>query len=301
MGCVQSPPPEQLSRENARSVAALVAQRHGLSGNLVELGGGLNDVFRVGDVVLRLSPGLVDATAQVAVARWLRGRGFEVPPPLSGVEFVDGVQVTLWGCVESRVGEPIDFEQLGEIVARLHQISPTELDGVVDLPFCDADWLDVARGLEQARALCALSAAELQALDRACERVSGWQELARAAPRVICHGDVHPQNVLMGPRGVVLLDWDSVCTGPPAFDHAALMTWSERWAGEPSTYRDFAEGYGADLSANSLGRQLAELRLLAATLNIAISSARNPLRADEARKRMRFWLGDPHAPSWNPA
>jgi hypothetical protein len=71
-------------------------------------------------------------------------------------------------------------------------------------------------------------------------------------------------------------------------------------AGEPSTYPDFAEGYGADSAPLRSAANFADLRLLAATLNVVISSARNPLRAGEARKRMRFWLGDPHAPTWNP-
>ena len=33
-----------------------------------------------------------------------------------------------------------------------------------------------------------------------------------------------PHNGLMSTNGVVLVDWDSICYGPPAFDHAALMT-----------------------------------------------------------------------------
>jgi Ser/Thr protein kinase RdoA (MazF antagonist) len=97
-----------------------------------------------------------------------------------------------------------------------------------------------------------------------------------------------------------LIDWDSICLGPAAFDHAALMTWAERWGGLTATYRDFARGYGADLREAPLARELAALRLLAPTINVIINGATDEQGAAEARERMRCWLGDPAAPPWTP-
>ena len=59
---------------------------------------------------------------------------------------------------------------------------------------------------------------------------------------MVCHGDVHPGNVIQSADGPVLLDWDLLCRGPAAWDHAPLMTWTERWGGEPGIYEAFADG-----------------------------------------------------------
>jgi aminoglycoside phosphotransferase (APT) family kinase protein len=39
-----------------------------------------------------------------------------------------------------------------------------------------------------------------------------------ASPRTLVHGDLTPKNVLVTPDGAVLLDWEVVSTGDPAFD-----------------------------------------------------------------------------------
>jgi thiamine kinase-like enzyme len=98
---------------------------------------------------------------------------------------------------------------------------------------------------------------------------------------------------------VVLIDWDATCLGPPAWDHAALMTWPDRWGVAQNTYRDLARGYGADLSGTPVAQELATLRL-APTINMIINGARHAVCAAEAKTRMRYWLGDPDAPTWTP-
>jgi Ser/Thr protein kinase RdoA (MazF antagonist) len=37
---------------------------------------------------------------------------------------------------------------------------------------------------------------------------------ANALPMALCHGDLHPKNVLMGPSGAVLVDWFDASRGP---------------------------------------------------------------------------------------
>ena len=41
----------------------------------------------------------------------------------------------------------------------------------------------------------------------------------------LCHGDLHPANVLMSPAGPRIIDWENACTGSPAADvaRAALL------------------------------------------------------------------------------
>ena len=83
---------------------------------------------------------------------------------------------------------------------------------------------------------------------------------------MLCHGDVHPGNVLQTADGPMLIDWDLLCLGPAAWDHAPLMTWTERWGGEPGLYEAFAERLWPSLRGDPVAEALAELRLVAATL-----------------------------------
>jgi hypothetical protein len=99
---------------------------------------------------------------------------------------------------------------------------------------------------------------------------------------------------------VVIVDWDMICLGPPAWDHAALITWADRWGGAPQTYPDCARGYGADLRDSPLAMELAALRLLAPTINTIINAASDPRFVAEAKARTRYWLGDSGAPPWTP-
>lgn len=43
------------------------------------------------------------------------------------------------------------------------------------------------------------------------------------AGETLCHGDLHPGNVLMGPSGPVIIDWTGARRGPAAADHAFAL------------------------------------------------------------------------------
>jgi Ser/Thr protein kinase RdoA (MazF antagonist) len=293
--------PNRPTQDQAMRLAGAAARRHGIKDPIQPLRAGANHVFRAGDVVVRVAPQSADVSSHVALARWLVSEGFPVPAPLADAELVDGAKLSLWEHVDADERRPIDFRQLGEVVARLHRVAPARLKDLVPLPFCgDAPWLAVERNLAPAEAANVVDADGIAALRRKCVALRGWHERARRAPLVVCHGDVHPKNVLMRDDEVVIVDWDAICLGPPAWDHAALMTWADRWGGAPGTYPDFARGYGADLRESSLARELAALRLLAPTINMIIGGASNRAYAAEANARIRYWLGDPAAPAWTP-
>lgn len=296
-----SPDCSRLTHDQARRLAAAAARRHGIGAPIEPIRTSENHVFRAGDVVVRVAPSSADVSSQVALARWLISEGFPVARPLADPEVVAGAKLSLWEHIDADERRPIDFEQLGAVVARLHRVAPARLRDVVAPPFCgDAAWLAVEQNLTRAEAANVVSAEELAALRRAAVALRDWESRARRDALVVCHGDVHPQNVLMRGDEVVIIDWDSICLGPPAFDHAALMTWAERWAGEAETYPDFARGYGVDLRESPLAQELAALRLLAPTINMIINGATDRRSAAEARTRMRYWLGDPAPPPWTP-
>jgi Ser/Thr protein kinase RdoA (MazF antagonist) len=285
----------------ALRLAGLAARRHGIEDPVRRVRASVNHVFRAGDVVVRVAAASADVTSQVALARWLIAEGFRVPAPLADALVVEGAWVSLWEYVDADRSRPIDYEQLGALVARLHRIAPARLQDVVALAFCgDPAWLEVEQNLALAEAADIVGADGLAVLRRECIARRGWQDRARQEPLVVCHGDLHPQNVLMRGDEVVIIDWDAICVGPRAWDHAPLMTWADRWGGAPGSYPDFARGYGADLRESSLARELAALRLLAPTINMIVNAGRDPSYAAEARARMRYWLGDPAAPMWTP-
>ena len=116
-------------------------------------------------------------------------------------------------------------------------------------------------------------------------------------PEVVCHGDVHPGNVVMTADGPVLLDWDLLCAAPAGWDHAMLLR-LPRWGWPARWYDDFAAGYGRSLADDPAARAIAELRLVAATLLRLRAGVADPSAMPEARRRLAFWRGDPDAPTW---
>ena len=122
----------------------------------------------------------------------------------------------------------------------------------------------------------------------------GW---ATGAERVVCHGDVHPGNVVMTAGGPVLLDWDLLCLAPPGWDHSMLLR-LPRWGWPARWYDEFADGYGRSLADDPVTIAIAELRLVAATLMRLRAGRADPAAMPEAQRRLAFWRGDPAAPLW---
>jgi Ser/Thr protein kinase RdoA (MazF antagonist) len=256
-------------------------------------------VFRVDDIVLRVSSADVDIAGQVALGNWLSDHGVPASCPIAGPLAVDGLAVTVWEYIDSH-GQ-INYRQLGAAIALLHQLEPASVAEHVELPWCgDTSWLDLAGRLDAAARTEVVSDDDIAVLRAAADDLADWQDLARQENPVVCHGDVHPQNVLMRDDVLLILDWDSICLGPTAWDHAALLTWADRWGGDPDDYQAFAGGYGADLRDSPAAQRLARVRLLAPTINMVIKGASSARHANEARLRMRYWRGEPRPPAWTP-
>lgn len=284
----------------AGRVARSVASRFGLDDpTLVRVG--TNALFTAGpSTVIRVGRFTAPARAAADLATVLSGAGLRVPIVR---EAIDDVDAGLSAVVVDRivpVDRPVDWSQVGDAVRRVHGLERRSIAQVHPLPPCTVyrHWHFTDLFDEIAPDL---GDVERRAVAAAVERLSDWPSMAAAAPTVVCHGDVHPGNVLVAGEGTVLLDWDMVCTGPAAWDHAALLTWEQRWGGAPGLYAAFASGYGADLSGDPLATTLAEGRLLAATLMRCRAGRHDATAAAEARRRLRYWVGDPDAPVWHAA
>jgi aminoglycoside phosphotransferase (APT) family kinase protein len=105
--------------------------------------------------------------------------------------------------------------QLAEIMASLHRVDPRPLTDAVSRAAPDVAWTvpDVVGQLR----LGAESNGRgdvAAALDHLATRIP------MADHPVICHGDLHPFNVLADPDGLTLVDWTGALLADPCFDIA---------------------------------------------------------------------------------
>ncbi|MCU1396273.1 MAG: hypothetical protein JWM34_4701 [Ilumatobacteraceae bacterium] len=285
-------PPDVSVLADAADIAA--ARWHLPAPELIRIGA--NGVFGCGDVILRVGVTTAPMDVALAFADRLAALGVRagVPARRDWIDLPGHLAVTAWQRIDFDPDGVVDWEQVGEMVATVHAIDPTTVDH--PLPFGgDFPWWDFD-------ALLGDAVSDLQRTNRdllvaAYERHRWWDAAARHQPLVLCHGDVHPGNVLVTADGPTLIDWDLLCVGPPEWDHAALATWTDRWGGDAGVYAAFRAGVG-ELVDPAMLEALAELRLLAATL-MRIRRGRSDPDADgEAVRRLAYWRGDPDAPQW---
>ena len=292
---------DSLVVDDTLAVAREAVQRHGRRFAEPELlRSGANDVYVASDVVVRVARTTVDVDRHVAIGEVLRREGVPVPKPIASGQH-SGTNYSVWEYVRPDVQSVVQFEQFGAGIRLVHGIDPAVFDAY-DLPWCDkAEWLALDRVLDLVKSAALLPDDDVDLLASNCDRLRGWGDRCRAAGRaVVCHGDVHPQNVVVRNSRATIIDWDTICIGPPQWDHAALLTWAERWGGHSRDYWSFAEGYGETFASDPLAMELAEIRLLAPTLNMIVKGAASKRHANEAGLRMRFWRGELDPPTWTP-
>lgn len=258
---------------------------------------GMNALYVCDRVVLRVG----SATAAPALAhelvRMLAAHGVATVRPADGwAASFDGFAVTAWERVDV-VDAPIDWRAVGAMVRRVHELSLDEVPAGYPVPVPTAfPWWDFD-------ALLADVGGEIDdgaraGLAAAVERHRSALDEVAAHP-VVCHGDVHPGNVLVSAAGPLLVDWDLLCRADPVWDHAMLTTYATRWGGDPDVYPAFADGYGRSLADEPLTIALGELRNVAATLMRVRAARGDRAAANEAERRLRYWRGDRDAPAWH--
>ena len=139
----------------------------------------------------------------------LAGAGVRVPPPARDEPFVGdgGLAVTAWERLARRSAP--DWRSVGRWSPRCTPSTATLPAGTraagESFPWWQFDEL-LAEVADDARR----------------RSPAGWRGRSTAtrggpaARRVVCHGDVHPGNVVMTAGRPVLLDWDLLCLAPPA-------------------------------------------------------------------------------------
>lgn len=297
-------PTARSAHPDAVRLARRAASQWGLQAPEV-LSVGTNTVFAAGDaVVLRVSRADTPVMPPPEMSQRLAGAGIRVPMCIDSLSPLDdpatGLSVR---ALERLIPEGrTDWRETGRMIRRLHELgvddvaSGHRLRRTVDF----AHWDFTARLAEcRADPPIDLDGATVDALGAAIATIGDLTDLD--GPEVICHGDLHPGNTVTTARGTYLLDWDLCATGHPAWDHAPLMTWTQRWGGEERLYEEFASGYGRSYRDSADGERLALGRLLAATLMRVVAARDDPAAAVEAARRLAWWRGDPDAPVWRSA
>lgn len=250
----------------------------------------MNAVFVSGDEVLRVARPSVAAEVSLQLAWFLDGIGVRIAlPARDEVVRSNGLQVTCWRRLRP-VDRPVDWAEVGRQVRRIWSVEPTELPDGVALPRpVGFPWWRLDAILEDLREVIEPSTWETMA---DVVRTHRHRLDPDPAVEVVCHGDVHPGNVVVTAGGPVLVDWDLLCLAPPAWDHTALLRWSEVWGGVPGAYESFAEGAGVSLRGDPDAEGIAELRLIAAAtmaVRRSLAAADDPDAAAEAARRLARW------------
>jgi aminoglycoside phosphotransferase (APT) family kinase protein len=132
-------------------------------------------------------------------------------PRLLGVERINGRAASVWERVDGAsvwqhvVDQPGRSVELGRLLADV-QLALFQLVPPVTLPGQRDRLVSKIRR----------SAATIDAsLGRALELLPGPARTPR-----LCHGDLHPSNVILGPRGPMIVDWFDASRGDPIADVA---------------------------------------------------------------------------------
>lgn len=257
---------------------------------------GMNALFAAGSVMLRVGNATAPAHLSHDLVTVLLAHGIPTVRPIEGlVGSFEGRAVTGWKRLEV-TSAPIDWGAVGDAVRRVHELPPSRVPAGYPLPdptrfpWWDFESLLAELGPELDEA--ARSGIE-SAVGTHVPKLAGV-----ASGAVLCHGDVHPGNVLVASSGALLIDWDLLCVAHPAWDHAMLTTYADRWGGPSDTYERFAEGYGRSYRDDELTVAIATLRNVAATLMRIRAGRRQPDARAEAERRLRYWRNDPDAPMW---
>ena len=281
--------------ESARRAAVTAATAWALAEPTL-LRRGMNAIYTCGPEVVRVGRATAPAAAAHDVAAVLADHGVPVATPVADHTMdVDGFAVTGWELIRSSA-RSIDWASVGAAVARIHRIDPSAIPAAYPLPSPTSfPWWDFDTLIDSVSDR--IDAEALAGLDRTIRAGRNWRDdVGRGA--VVCHGDVHPGNVLMTGDGPVLIDFDLLCHAAPAWDHAMLTTYATRWGGAADAYPAFARGYGRSLADDELTAVLGALRNVAATLMRVRAGITDEAARAESERRLRFWRGDRDAPQW---
>jgi aminoglycoside phosphotransferase (APT) family kinase protein len=233
----------------------------------------------------------------VAVARWLAAHGVPAVRLVEGLDQpVDtaGYRATFWHAVP-----PVRRKATGSDLARLLRM----VHRLPDPPFALPDWdpLAIVRSRLGSVGDDAVDPEDRAFLERLIDRVEAdLAGLSYPLPRGPIHGDAYLGNLISGPDGPVLCDFDSTCIGPREWDLTPMGVGQVRLGHPPREYRRFAAGYGFDVMrwpGFEVLRRVRELKMVAGGLPILDG---NPMASAEFARRVRTLQAGERNARWAP-
>lgn len=230
-----------------------------------------------------------------AVARWLSKHDMpsvrlltDIPQPV----VLGDHKLTVWHAVPGDGPAPTGRD-LGKILRRYHSLPAPESV----LP----PWTPVAVIRKRIVEADSLTQSDRAFLDRICdeleEKLAGVEYFLPPGP---IHGDSFVGNLIPGPDGPVICDFDSAASGPREWDLTPVAVGKLRFAYPQDTHRQIVETYGVDIlnwSGFPVMRTLRELQLVTSVLPVLRS---NRSLADQWKHRFKtFREGDTDA-TWSP-
>ena len=288
------------------AAAAVAAELGAAAGDLevLRVGAAVLFVLRDHGVVLRVERGERGASArrQVAVAGALAAADV---PALRLTALADQPRVaadhwvTAWELLDVRDHAAVDAADLGRLTRRLHDRTRDLGDALDDLPRLDP-FAAVEAQLAAAEARDGEGDADVRRLhSEASDLRLAWDELGPdPLGRAVVHGDLHRDNVVVTPGGLVLVDLELAGVGPPTYDLATQVAAIERYGGPPRDHEAFVGAYGYDVR-DWAGCEVRTRTYLLWTTAWAVAHRHlSPRHEREAALRVAWWRDPTAAAPW---
>lgn len=218
---------------------------------------------------------------EVDLTTFLAGQGIPIAGPAADLPATThssgGRVMSFWQYVPHDRDRIVDADTAGALLRQLHEAlwrCPAALPYLCPLQ-------DVERTLAGTTALDAISAADRAALTHAWQRLSSVLAATDLSVQPL-HGDAGVGNLLAGAHGWVWCDLEDVCSGPVAWDLAALT--SSRRLDARTVLRGYAEA--VDPEQLSVCEELRRLHL---TIWYAWYAQRLPRHRARAAELVASW------------
>lgn len=232
----------------------------------------------------------------IRTATWLADQGFPALRPLDITQpiLVGSHLVTFWEYLPPRNGPPGDVRHLARLLRELHRhpLPPFPLPPIRPL----------GHTADEARLSTILSAAERDWLIARCaELEEGFARFRRERPWGLVHGDAHTNNLLPDRGNAwVLIDWDSVGTGPVEYDFIPIYLRTRRFGYPMSSWEEFTAAYDVDPSTLSDLALLAEIREVRSLSAFIRGAPYNPASRAELVNRLSSLMTADSTRRWHP-
>jgi Ser/Thr protein kinase RdoA (MazF antagonist) len=256
------------------------------SAQLVHVGS--NATYRIGDLAIRVAaPGteLAEVALELELASALKAAQVPALEPFakSPLRLPSGNAVSLWHYLEHDRKTQVPAKAFGRLLAQYHEalrdspLKPQRLE-IIELLQERLDAVEQAGVV--ARDDIDMLRTRVEAVGKRLKRVTS--ELGEG----VLHGDAQVGNVIVGPLGPVLSDFEHAAFGPLEWDLMPTALRRERFGLDAGDWDAFSEGYGYDVRRFSGYEPYLAARGLQETLRALADYQRC---RKEAETRLRFW------------